>query len=135
MPKRQSRKVKLLAHHTVDDSSSSSSSSDSEDERETPFMPTVKPSFGPIGSCDLISKVRMFLPIIATAELPMQSCDPELVEPSIRVADELEPEHGVEMDISLGVFDVAGKVDETKLDQLGIPIVNAPDSTPIIQEM
>ena len=135
MPKRPSQKVKLLAHHTLDESSSSSSSSDSDDQREIPFMPATKPSFGPIGSCDLISKVRMFLPIIAKAELPTQSCDPDLIEPSIRVTEELEPEHGVEMDISLGVFDVAGKVDDHKMDQLGIPIVNAPDSPPIIQEM
>jgi hypothetical protein len=131
MPKRQSKKIKLLEHH----SSSSSSCSSSESDIEEPPKLLTKPSIGPIESCSLISKVRMFLPVIAQAELPAESCDPELMDAVVKVTEELDPEHGVEMDISLGVFDVAGEVSEGKLADLGIPIVNAPPSETLIQEL
>ena len=133
MPNGISDKLKFI--NSVDDSSSSSSSSGSDTEQEIPFMPATRPSFGPIGACSLISKVRMFLPIIAATPLPETSCDPELVEPSVAIHDELEPEYGVEMNVSLGVYDVAGKVDEKSLSQQGIPIIAAPPTPDLIQEI
>ena len=130
MPKRQSKKIKLLEHHSL-----SSDSSSSDESAPTEYVPpTSRPQIGPLDSCDLISRVRMFIPLFANAELPAESCDPELVEPKIQIAEELEEEHGVEMDVSLGVFDVAGSTEE--LTKLGIPVVDVSTSSePLIREL
>jgi len=130
MPKRHSKKIRLLEHH-----SSSSSSSESDSENTLPAMPTTRPTFGPIESCDLISQLRMFIPLLASAELPTESCDPELIDPVIQVTEELETEHGVEMDISLGVYDVTGSVTDAQLANMNIPVVSAPEPEPLIQEL
>ena len=133
MPKRHSKKIKLLEHHSC---SSLSSSSESESEEYVPTMPTTRPSFGPLESCDVLSKARMFIPLFAKADLPTESCDPELIETAlVEVAEQVDPEHGVEMDISLGVFDVAGTVSDEKLASLGIPVVTACEPEPLIQEL
>ena len=120
---------------------SSSSSSDASDTEETspdaPFqMPASRPNFGPIEASTVLSRLRQFIPVFIAA--PTENCDPLVLDEAILTQepnpDAVEP--GVEMQLSLGVYDVEGKVDEGKLSEMGIPVVGQEKAEPsLIQEI
>ena len=133
------------------DSSSPSLSSVDED---APFEPPKsRPSYGPLEASKLLSRVRQFLPVFRDA--PLKNCDPLFSEENdeeVLVTERLPAEDRirqsgeeisrddwktVDMEVSLGVFDVPGEEAADKLEQMGIPVVTReyPEEQSLIQEM
>ena len=101
-------------------------------EHQSPVQPTRdgKPVFTPIESSDLLNRVKAFIPefLAATA----RNCDPEVAsaEPEIRYNLKASEDETVSMDISLGVFDVNGTLENSQ-----IPLVDLPEEKPLIEEL